>query len=496
VRAKKKIKKQNKKKGRPGRQQHSKQVAFYTAPSAPAKVSLGINGSPGVSGFWPATYVRSTQAHHLQNGITLHFCVPWKRYGCAASGALGSGSLSNASLSAFGKTLALGCGVDLDTPGTAVQQKEYFWLNQAIAAYTQNYQRYRPIGKFQFITVPSNATTASARSYWLTVSKDPARFEQGIAVNTDDMFNQASSVIHAAWQSRVLTIDCSENKEWLYANQAVVDSTTDMTTPDLRQRAFLSVSGLTDYSNGSATVISDGYIFIRGTFELDQFGIDKAIPQYLAQIKYREMSRHMREGAEVKEEKDDGSFVDAAPPTVRTRSPTPSRALSASRKLPQSGVQLTAIPDVYVRDATINRQVARITPNYHFMQWKDNGQVGNCWRQPDYTSGGREWLFGKVYNASSWDYWASIFGSEPNVDCATNIHNYIPGQTWATVDPTINQQVAGSATSWDGNSFHPSVNPQSALYGTAYYSHANNIFFNAQDGYYPYLELPVDNYPI
>jgi len=491
--AKLKHKKKNKKPQ--GRRVRALQVANHMARSR-AQTQLPIfglaadgktnAGATAVMGVWPATYIRQSRAPHLKNGMRVSFCVPWKRYGIAGTSAtIGSGSLTSYAGVSFAQTLALGCGIDLDTPGYQPSSYEYFWLNSSIAAIAANYSRYRPVGKFHFITVPSNATTASARSYWLSVSTDPMRYEESYTASVQNLMNQDDTIIHAAWQNRTLSVDFSDFKDWLYVNTSKSDSSTLATPADVRQRAFCSVSGLADYTNGNSNPIYDGYIFIKGTYDLEQWAPDLNPAQALS-LMQRNYQR-----LKIEEVKDDESFAEVKESKTAPRSPTPSReprALSASRKIPQVGKVpkvggvAPGVVDYIIYDRFLNKQKAGSLGQYLHFQFTDNiKNPMTQWRDPSLNPGPFRYMYAIRNGTSTPDWWSAPGSAYVTADFATNPQFYIQDFNFATVEASCNPQFrAHNPTLLDGNSFDISCNPLISGIGHAYYAGLDDVFRVAQ----------------
>lgn len=278
---KKKVNKQKK------RQRKPRGEVFTEAPARRGNVSMpiGAGGQFQIATHWPRTYVTGT--HATKDGAGYKFCVPLCRYGVDTAATPGGAGMSFIGTTAkFAQLFALGPGVTYNQPGTSLKSYDNVsWLNALMSAYAQNWVEYR-MKRLKVHVVPNNATTASARSYWMAFYEDPAiamrdaSTTAGAASPAPAVFDlttiqsSGEALVFPAWQAN--SLNCRPRPHWLKVNQVFRDAADAGTTvltwsameSYLQEHSFGALACVCDYTNSGGAPILDGYIFLEGEVEL------------------------------------------------------------------------------------------------------------------------------------------------------------------------------------------------------------------------------------
>jgi len=157
-----------------------------------------------------------------------------------------------------------------DDVGTGHTDNEYDhtpWLGNQLIQFANMYGKYRFKNRLRIHYVPLNATTASARSYFLGFSPDPAPS----SVGTDEapwtlanILNMANSQAFAAWQPVTLDVIVAPGEEKWYF---LPDATSASAAPSewTRQVDQFAIGAVTNFAS-SANLI-DGLLFLEGEVE-------------------------------------------------------------------------------------------------------------------------------------------------------------------------------------------------------------------------------------
>lgn len=272
---------------RRARPKRASREALLEAPARRGNVGMpiGSGGQFQITAKWPRTYVSAIQEG--KNAAAYKFCVPLCRYGVDTATTPGAGAMSFIGTTAkFAQLLALGPGVTYNQPGTSLKAYDNVsWLNVLLATYAQNWVEYR-MRRLVAHVVPNNATTASARSYWMAFYEDPsiamcdsytatggaAPMPSPFSLTT--MQSSGNALVFPAWQANSLSL--RPRPEWLKVNQVFRDSTDAGTTvltwatmqSYLQLHSFGALAMVSDYTNAGGAPILDGYVFLEGEVEL------------------------------------------------------------------------------------------------------------------------------------------------------------------------------------------------------------------------------------
>jgi len=247
---------------------------FTRVDSRKGPAAVGVSA---VAGPWPRTYVGEPQRRGNESNqiAAFKFCAPFAYLGASSSASVGSGALC-ADTSLYVRQHAISAGsyatvkVVADEKGTGPTDNEYDhtpWLGNQLIQFANMYGKYRFRGKLRIHYVPLNATTASARSYFIAFSPDPS---PAAAVSDEDpwtmtnMLNMANFQALAAWQPTTMEVIVSPNEDKWYF---LPDSASSTAAPSewTRQVDQFSIGAVTNFAS-SANLI-DGLLFLEGEVE-------------------------------------------------------------------------------------------------------------------------------------------------------------------------------------------------------------------------------------
>lgn len=291
------MKKQQPKKAKGKRKPRQRSNPVYVASTvqkqqAKTNVPIGSGAVTFASGAMPQSYISVSQCPHdasftraNHNAKRIRFCVPFCRYGNSGSAGIasltGSGALTvTGAAGNFQQAMAIGqpgCYIgDATYPLSTGYIATYLGLSQALYGEADMYTRFR-YNRLRFRAIPSTATTASARSYWMSWVDDPlvatvAQYGTTASpkLSLTNAMNLPNAKLFPAWCAGEL--ECSVDRTWKFNQQWVANGSSVSSAVYLqsllRQMSPGALVMVCDYANAGTTIILDGLVWIEGEIDV------------------------------------------------------------------------------------------------------------------------------------------------------------------------------------------------------------------------------------